>query len=375
MKTAVPAKPGSYVWEVPGKPFAVYISLEVVDRLLQDVMRGFGAVPKRGAEIGGILTGRTSSEGGRLTVEVEGFEVVPIEYRRGPSYLMSDADMKAFDETFGRLRHAPTGSAQPIGMFRSHTRENAGLGEQDLELMAKYLPQPDNVFLLIRPYATRVSTAGFYVQENGKFREGFPEIEFPFRRKDLAGNDDAMVMTPRVAPQAAPAYEPPRRPEPERPAAAPQNTQAMVHVRNDGPEAYPDVDFRAQEKSGWVWLPLSFIFLLLGVLLGFQAALTLRPQQAPMAGDPFNLGLSVTKEGENLNVRWERQSPAIRTARQGVLTIDDGPFSKAVPLTASELQTGSVVVYQHHSPGDVRFRLELSLKDRDSIVEKLEWKE
>src|SRR5205823_5242848 len=117
-------------------------------------------------------------------------------------------------------------------------------------------------------------------------------------------------------------------------------------------------------RGGWVWVPLCFIFLLLGVLLGFQASLTLRPQ-ASAATDPFNLQLSVSREADNLNVRWDRQALAIRTAIRGVLTIVDGSYTKTVELDPTQLQTGSVV-YRHNS-GEVRFRLEVYPRDRDML--------
>jgi hypothetical protein len=109
----------------------------------------------------------------------------------------------------------------------------------------------------------------------------------------------------------------------------------------------------------------------LGVLLGFQAALTLRPQTPP--GDPFSVGLSVSREGQNLNVRWDRQAPAIRAATQGVLIIDEDTSSRPVYLSSDQLQTGSVVY--PHNKGDIKFRLELTLKARDIMMETLDWKE
>ena len=48
------------------------------DRMQQDVMKGFGAVPKRGAEVGGILLGRTTP-GDKLFVTIDDYVLVPIE--------------------------------------------------------------------------------------------------------------------------------------------------------------------------------------------------------------------------------------------------------------------------------------------------------
>lgn len=56
------AVPGTYTWEAPRKPQIVRLSLDAVDRMQQDVMRGFGAVPRRGAEVGGVLIGSVVQE-------------------------------------------------------------------------------------------------------------------------------------------------------------------------------------------------------------------------------------------------------------------------------------------------------------------------
>ncbi len=57
---------------------------------------------------------------------------------------------------------------------------------------------------------------------------------------------------------------------------------------------------RAGRRSqGWVWLPLSFIFLLLGVVLGFQIAISFRPQ-AQANADPYDMDLSITPAGSSI---------------------------------------------------------------------------
>ncbi|HLW77683.1 MAG TPA: hypothetical protein VKS01_11875, partial [Bryobacteraceae bacterium] len=48
---------GYYVWKAEGAPVEIHLHLDVLDRLAAEVMRGFGAVPKRGAEVGGVLIG------------------------------------------------------------------------------------------------------------------------------------------------------------------------------------------------------------------------------------------------------------------------------------------------------------------------------
>jgi hypothetical protein len=122
-------------------------------------------------------------------------------------------------------------------------------------------------------------------------------------------------------------------------------------------------------RPRWVWVPLSFIFLLLGVLLGILADSAMRPTTP--GGDPYSLSLQADRSGDNLNIKWDRQAPAIRTAQKGILSIEDGAYSKTVDLDPGQLQTGSVVY--HHNSNHVRFRLEVYAKDRDSLTETHEW--
>ena len=64
METPAQHAPAYYVWGGAKKGFEVHIHLDVIDALLAEIMRGFGAVPKRGA--GGARRGaRGARRGGK----------------------------------------------------------------------------------------------------------------------------------------------------------------------------------------------------------------------------------------------------------------------------------------------------------------------
>jgi len=92
-----------YVWEVPGKPISVQLHFDVIDRVSPDILRGLGALKRRGAEVGGILLGRTEN-GTNQTVIVEDFVPVPSEYLTGPSYNLSANDLVEFEAALGRVK-------------------------------------------------------------------------------------------------------------------------------------------------------------------------------------------------------------------------------------------------------------------------------
>jgi hypothetical protein len=382
--------PGVYVWEPPGKAISVRLSLDVVDRMLQDVMRGFGAVPKRGAEVGGVLLGRTTP-GDKTVVTIDEYTLVPIEYKRSPSYLLSEEDARAFHDAVELARNGSDPLLRPVGYFRSHTRDGVGLGSEDLSLLDTYFPEPYAVALIVKPYATRVSQAGFYFRENGAFQSGLPLLEFPFRRRELdpdgappardprAGERSSFISRSRGVRERAPVSiaPPPDLPAPsalEFAAASPARAPEPDVVVAPAPEL-PASDFHFEpaprKRTGWLWLPLSFIFLLLGLLLGFQTAFFMRPQLPPGSNDPYDLNITVTKNGNNLQIKWDRQSLAVRSAQRGLLTIEDGRFSKPVPLNSADLQSGSVVYppYTDH----VTLRLDVMVNGRDTVSETYDW--
>jgi hypothetical protein len=375
-----------YVWEPPGKTISVRLSLDLVDRMQQDVMRGFGAVPKRGAEVGGILLGR-AEPGEKLIVTIDDYELVPIEYKRSPSYLLSEEDARTFEAAVQRVRSNPDPLLHPVGYFRSHTRDGVGLGVEDLAIVQLHFPGPGSVALIVRPFATKVSQAGFYFQEDGAFQSGLPLLEFPFRRRDLdggsgggpgrqgrlpgapvqpmpAGRHTRAISSMDLAPRG------PARMSPGEPVGDPPDEPGF------SPEPLGiEFPFEPQRKRGGeVWVPLSFIFLLLGVALGFLAAtMSIRPQLPAGSNDPYNLNLSVSKQGNDLLVKWDRTALATRTASKGSLTIEDGNYRKVVQWSAQDLQSGSVV-YPPVS-NNVKIRLEVVLSGRDSLVETVEWQQ
>src|ERR1700722_16917487 len=103
METTTQDASAYYVWEAAGKAFQVHIHLDVIDALLSEIMRGFGAVPKRGAEVGGVLLG-SIDRGDVTVVRIEDFEAVPCGYTRGPSYLLSAEERTTFENACARWR-------------------------------------------------------------------------------------------------------------------------------------------------------------------------------------------------------------------------------------------------------------------------------
>ena len=90
-----------YSWAPDGKPVQVWLDFDVIDRMSAEVMRGFGSVPKRGAEVGGVLLGEVDKTN-KLSIHVHDFVMVPCDYRRGPSYQLTSSDTQNFSEAVAK---------------------------------------------------------------------------------------------------------------------------------------------------------------------------------------------------------------------------------------------------------------------------------
>jgi hypothetical protein len=359
-----------YVWAPPGKGLAVHLHLGVVNSLLAEVMRGFGAVPKRGAEVGGVLIG-SMEQGEQTIVRVDDFEAVECGYTRGPSYLFTEDEKANFAEACRRWQPEAGRPGYAVGYFRSHTRDGLSLSPEDLELLDRHFAGPSQIALLVRPLITKASLAGFFFREDGVFQETTP-LEFPFRHRDLTGEQ---------APPHRPMTDRQRGERELRPLVPARVTERESEPRFEfeGPSqdaaAYATTTPARSRLKGWMFIPLSFVFLLLGVLLGIQGMVSMGSRNSAGAASDLALALSVSKNDQDLTVKWNRESTAVKAAQRGVLEIQDGGFAKPVDLDAAYLQTGNIIYHIHNASNAVQFRLTVYVNPRLTVSEMLEWKQ
>lgn len=377
-----------YHWQPAGKPFSVQLNFEAVDRMHVEVMRGFGAVRRRGAEVGGLLLG-TIIPGQEPIVTIYDFEPVPCEYAMGPSYLLSENDLQKFRQLLDYWSPTAGRDMYAVGFFRSHTREDLQAAPEDLKLFEEYFPDPASVLLLVKPFASKPSIAGFLFREDGEIRSTSPYLEFPFKAKELGGRTSGLPPALRPHEEDHPAPESPAEQlapvalEPH--GSSPEVLPAPV-IPPEKYEAKPIPAFAAPRETGtlfagfhpapsrWksraAWVLFSVALIVFGGVAGYQyAGGKLAPGSVSSADDPFAVNLAATRVDENVVVRWNRSSPAVRSAWRGLLTITEGQDSKIVQMDVPQLQNGSVL-YRHLAP-EIHFKLEVFLKEQRSVVETL----
>lgn len=184
----------THVWQAPGKPVSVYLSVRLADRLASALEECAPGDQTRASEIGGLLLGAIRRKSGQRIVQVEEFEPMPCEHAFGPSYLFSATDRETFEE---RLRwHKSQRGYSVVGFWRSNTRKDFAATLEDTDLMATYFSNPSQVLLLIHAPGAEPVTAGFVIWEGRLIRSLKPYVEFTFRSAALADSDPPIGSPP-----------------------------------------------------------------------------------------------------------------------------------------------------------------------------------
>ncbi len=321
---------GWLVWEVPGKPISVRLSLDVVSRLGMAVQEGFKALPRRGLEIGGLLIGTARDAGNLTVVDVDDFEPVESEHATGPSYVLSDADRRLLKD---RIAARQTSAKFPpvVGFYRSHSRKDFAITAEDASLFSTYCPKTSDVFLLIKSNEVGPPTGGFIIREDGKVLSDSPYAQF-------ALDWTLGIRAAREAPVRAVQISPP-----------PPPLSHVVQLPAPPRNALPT---RTALTATWSsWLVTAGV---LGLAVGLSFAILRRPP-APISANARPLALNVAAAGNGLRLSWDHQTS--RPAGHAILWIKDGQDEQRFELDSKQLSEGSVTYWPKNS--DVTFRLEL----------------
>lgn len=189
------------------------------------VMRGIAAevqaalaTPPDGVETGGILLGRK----GTAEIRVDDFEPVPCEHRFGASYILSEEDLRQFQESLEWFRSQGQ-DVEVVGVYRSHMRADSSIDEWDREWIERLLPDSPWLFLMVKPGATEGLAAEMRYSGRGEIKTAtaapFPyEAPFGVPMMPLKAPQPPAAPGPRLRPIA-----PPRRPAPPKPVPSQQS--------------------------------------------------------------------------------------------------------------------------------------------------------
>jgi len=368
--------------------FPLAVPSALVAAIWDQVNEGLRAVPRGGAEVGGLLLGRQSQTGIILAEEVV---PIRIEYRFGPSFRLSDLDRNGIQSLMASVQKDP--SKAVVAFYRSRTRNDSHSQESDSDLLS-VLEQAHTSFssnfhyyIAFTPLSKLSMTASVSLRKE----DGWDDWQhMTLRSNPMSPSEPIEFETP---PKAAPAPAPVLEQSPARPPAAPPPvpysepralTQAEPHAPPQPPTrafAYPDP--RSLSHSDWmpgssalepaspgrrVGAPWYIAGAVLLAALGLGAYLRFAsPQQprvtisevpvAPPAAAAVHTGFSATREGPLWRLTWDRAAVAALNPTGAVLAIRDGGKEQQVGLTLDDLSSGTIL----YTPqtGDLLFSLNI----------------
>jgi hypothetical protein len=331
-------------WQVPGKPVSVRFGRDVAGRLRMAVWEGFRSLRRRGLETGGLLFGTTREAGNQIVVEVDDFEPFDSEHASGPSYVLSDADLRLLEARIAA--HEDPESPAIVGFYRSHTRGDFALTSEDALLFSKCFPAESHVFLLIKSDDDGLPTGGFIIREGGKVLSKSPYAQFPLPLPNMT----AAVRDTRLVTVAVPDT-------PLTTAATRDTPLVTAPTSRVPPKSVPAVPSLKPLGSAWmvrrpVWLAACAV-----LVVGVAASMAIRGRSpASMPARPaLPLALNVTRAENSLRLSWNR--PPSHPGASAVLWIKDGHAEQRFELDARQFAEGTIVYWPRSS--DVNFRLEL----------------
>lgn len=165
------------------------------------VVEGYYKLARGGLEVGGVLFGRRSEHGVRIAAA----HPIACQYAYGPLFVLSESDQAGLALLLEQSAGDPVlEGLVPVGWYHSHTRSGFDISAQDLDICARFFPEPWQVALVLCPDRMKPTRGVFYVQAE----DGSPRAEPEFVLEPQPG--------PRKMPPAP--IDAPRRVEPPAPS-------------------------------------------------------------------------------------------------------------------------------------------------------------
>jgi hypothetical protein len=335
LATYAPAPaPEHYVWWFPGSPVKVHLELGVAQRLKNRLDQAAGA-PQQGFLFGRALDGIT---------EILDFD--PLANGN-----LTDVLAALPEDRKGAL----------VGYYRTEPGENLRLNSNDLTLAAGYFAKPHQVFLLIQPGAFGAPNAAFFFHKNDHSMADFPFLEFPLDPNLLAMEERDRLSRSRSAVSVQ--HPPLALPEPEPVALVPATQPVLSTALIEKP--------RRSLRKSVAWVAFGGFLGASAVALGtpsvrersarlwsaWSAAVKAAPPTAPTVSALATLGLVAQRQASDVQLTWNRESSPIAAATSGVLSIEDGAARREIPLSASQIHSGSVL----YSPASGEVTMQLTV--------------
>jgi hypothetical protein len=336
----------------------------VADRIAGYVTEAYKSIPRRGAECGGLLLGGVRL-GPVIDIFITGFEPIPCDHVKGPSFTISDSVQQEFRSAMSRYP-----AAEILGFYRSHTRKSPGLDLSDQEIIDRVFPGLSGLVLLIRPSGVSTLDASYFFFQNGRLEMRGAGPEFPFLVSIPGG-------TP---PPSIPEPDPPPKPHLHEPAfkemlqeslkLAPEPPPKPRREPESAPAPVPDV-YKRRERLQWEIIAAGLMVAAALALLWWQyRGANGEDEASAAAAGPshvVSLGLAIHPGDGGWRITWDPNSAAARDSLRGALDITDDESHERIPLSAQQVRAGAA----NYRPvgDDLVFRLDLFARDNSLATE------
>jgi hypothetical protein len=157
----------------------------VVDGISREVLTAFDALPRRGAEAGGLLLGYESAG----LIDVQDFEPALCEYRFGPSFDLSNDDILGLQESINWFTNPANGFLGVVGAYLSRTRLDDAF-QRDEEFMRRFL-WPGSVLLRLEPERNHEIMYELFMFRSRLWTAADPHLFLPGSKLTLSLRDES----------------------------------------------------------------------------------------------------------------------------------------------------------------------------------------
>jgi proteasome lid subunit RPN8/RPN11 len=345
-------------WKAPQCPFTIEYSLRALDDIRLAVTDAFFSLPRGGAEIGGILLGQRM----KRRVAIWDYVALDCEHAYGPSFALSPRDHARLAEMLASAERNPD-RLKPVGWYHSHTRSEVFLSEADQDLHNRCFPEPWQVALVLKPHTFHPTRAAFFFREtDGSIHATASYREFVLAPLPVRPVPGGVAPAAEPGPSARLRHGPGARGpvitvEAE---AAPQGPAASEAQPADGRHPRFLGLLAGREWHGFATV-LAIAMGLAVFVVGFQTrrlwlpGLTAAIQPAPQ----LSIGIDAIDSDGQLQIRWDRNSLAVRQGTGAILEIDDGLVPRDIHLDALQLQAGTFTYARRGEEVDLKLSIHL----------------
>ncbi len=212
---AVPLASRALPNATPAVPLAADIHSRVIEGLRSE------ALASRDAEIGGLLLGHRDGE----RILIEDFEPVPCTHDFGPSYRLSEEDLRGLEETLEWLRAEPAG-LHVLGFYQTHARAQSRPDEHDRQFFDRYFSWPESLWLRLHVDEAHAVEYQFFWRSQGALRAATEPAPLEGQNPVLLARDPGAGRGVDTRPSSQPLLLPPPTHAPHRDEDLPEQPRS-----------------------------------------------------------------------------------------------------------------------------------------------------